>query len=114
MPWCSAGVKAIAPAASITPVTVDPVSEQLGCESVPKAVIVYGPRIEGGGPVPGEPSKVMPAGEVPVQAEPVQLVVVSTFWPLWVFVVGDCPSTVVVWVAVQYPDVLQAPCTLLL
>jgi hypothetical protein len=66
---------------------------------------VYGPSVAGGGPVPGEPSKTM--GGAVEQLVPVQVMLVSTVCPVWVFVVV-WPSTVVVCVTVHDPDVLQS------
>jgi hypothetical protein len=80
--WKSGCENVSVPAGSLTPVTVVPV----GCGSGPKAVIVYGPSVDGGAFVPGEPSKTI--GGVVVQVPPEQFVSVATVEPLWMFVVG--------------------------
>src|SRR5512133_302227 len=87
------------PAGSFTPVTIAPSA----AVSAPKGVMVYGPSVAGGGSVPGEPLKAM-------HDEPVQLIVAETVWPLDELVV--CWSLMsVVWFALQFPDVVQSPCT---
>src|SRR6266542_1398168 len=47
----------VAPVGAITSETAS-----VGCGSSPNGVIVYGPRVDGGAPVPGDPSNAMPDG----------------------------------------------------